>query len=109
MRQRLSDLKQKTPPNKQHTLRYKPIHTYLLRCNYTTQNGDFIICFLVYISTSKEIHSVRVIGTMSSDSDKDVEEEEGIEEEDEMFPHLSSGSSAGEDTGNASDILQQSY
>ncbi|XP_050989162.1 mitogen-activated protein kinase-binding protein 1 isoform X4 [Labeo rohita] len=72
MRQRLSDLKQKTPPNKQHTL-----------------------------STSKEIHSVRVIGTMSSDSDKDVEEEEGIEEEDEMFPHLSSGSSAGEDTGSS--------
>ncbi|XP_073784304.1 mitogen-activated protein kinase-binding protein 1 isoform X10 [Danio rerio] len=72
MRQRLSDLKQnsrpvqKTPPNKQHTL-----------------------------SARKEIHSAPVIGTMSSDSDKDVEEEEGIEEEDEMFPHLSSGSSAG--------------
>ncbi|XP_056333676.1 mitogen-activated protein kinase-binding protein 1 isoform X2 [Danio aesculapii] len=78
MRQRLSDLKQnsrpvqKTPPNKQHTL-----------------------------STRKEIHSAPVIGTMSSDSDKDVEEEEGIEEEDEMFPHLSSGSSAGEDTGSS--------
>ncbi|XP_073784303.1 mitogen-activated protein kinase-binding protein 1 isoform X9 [Danio rerio] len=78
MRQRLSDLKQnsrpvqKTPPNKQHTL-----------------------------SARKEIHSAPVIGTMSSDSDKDVEEEEGIEEEDEMFPHLSSGSSAGEDTGSS--------
>lgn len=46
---------------------------------------------------------------MSSDSDKDVEEEEGIEDEDEMFPHMSSGSSTGEETGNASDILQQSY
>ncbi|XP_073683651.1 mitogen-activated protein kinase-binding protein 1 [Garra rufa] len=78
MRQRLSDLKQnsrpvqKTPPNKQHTL-----------------------------STRKEIHSAPVIGIMSSDSDKDVEEEEGIEEEDEMFPHLSSGSSAGEETGSS--------
>uniref|UniRef100_A0A8C2DXE5 Mitogen-activated protein kinase binding protein 1 n=1 Tax=Cyprinus carpio TaxID=7962 RepID=A0A8C2DXE5_CYPCA len=73
MRQRLSELKQnskpvqKTPPNKQHTLR-------------------------------KKMH----IGTMSSDSDKDMEE-------DEMFPHISSGSSGGEETGNASDILQQSY
>ncbi|XP_026142279.1 mitogen-activated protein kinase-binding protein 1 isoform X1 [Carassius auratus] len=78
MRQRLSDLKQnskpvqKTPPNKQHTL-----------------------------STRKEIHSPPVIGIMSSDSDKDVEEEEGIEEEDEMFPHLSSGSSGGEETGSS--------
>ncbi|XP_067223200.1 mitogen-activated protein kinase-binding protein 1 isoform X3 [Chanodichthys erythropterus] len=78
MRQRLSDLKQnskpvqKTPPNKQHTL-----------------------------STRKEIHSAPVIGTMSSDSDKDVEEEEGIEDEDEMFPHMSSGSSTGEETGSS--------
>ncbi|XP_016129509.1 mitogen-activated protein kinase-binding protein 1 isoform X1 [Sinocyclocheilus grahami] len=78
MRQRLSDLKQnsksvqKTPPNKQHTL-----------------------------GTRKENHSAPVIGTMSSDSDKDVEEEEGIEEEDEMFPHLSSGSSGGEETGSS--------
>lgn len=38
---------------------------------------------------------------MSSDSDKEPEEEEGIEEEDEYnFPHLSSGSSTGEETGN---------
>ncbi|XP_077095070.1 mitogen-activated protein kinase-binding protein 1 isoform X2 [Siphateles boraxobius] len=72
MRQRLSDLKQnsrpvqKTPPNKQHTL-----------------------------STRKEIHSAPVIGTMSSDSDKDVEEEEGVEDEDEMFPRLSSGEETG--------------
>ncbi|KAK7142695.1 hypothetical protein R3I94_012145 [Phoxinus phoxinus] len=72
MRQRLSDLKQnskpvqKTPPNKQHTL-----------------------------GTRKEIHSAPVIGTMSSDSDKDVEEEEGIEDEDEMFPRLSSGEETG--------------
>ncbi|ROJ78807.1 Mitogen-activated protein kinase-binding protein 1 [Anabarilius grahami] len=78
MRQRLSDLKQnskpvqKTPPNKQHTL-----------------------------STRKEIHSAPVIGIMSSDSDKDVEEEEGIEDEDEMFPHMSSGSSTGEETGSS--------
>ncbi|XP_051723253.1 mitogen-activated protein kinase-binding protein 1 isoform X2 [Ctenopharyngodon idella] len=78
MRQRLSDLKQnskpvqKTPPNKQHTL-----------------------------STKKENHSAPVIGTMSSDSDKDVEEEEGIEDEDEMFPHMSSGSSTGEETGSS--------
>lgn len=56
----------------------------------------------VCISTRKEIHSAPVIGTMSSDSDKDVEEEEGIEDEDEMFPRLSSG----EETGNTSDILQ---
>ncbi|XP_067312024.1 mitogen-activated protein kinase-binding protein 1 isoform X4 [Pseudorasbora parva] len=72
MRQRLSDLKQtsrpvqKTPPNKQHT-----------------------------IGTRKEIHSAPVIGTMSSDSDKDVEEEEGIEDEDEMFPPMSSGEETG--------------
>ncbi|TRZ00658.1 hypothetical protein DNTS_012998 [Danionella cerebrum] len=78
MRQRLSELKQnskpvqKTPPSKHLTL-----------------------------SARKEIHSDPVIGIMSSDSDKDVEEEEGIEEEDEMFPHLSSGSSAGEDTGSS--------
>ncbi|XP_051579389.1 mitogen-activated protein kinase-binding protein 1-like isoform X1 [Myxocyprinus asiaticus] len=78
MRQRLSDLKQnskpvqKTPPNKHHTL-----------------------------STRREIHSAPVTGTMSSDSDKDVEEEECIEEEDEMFPHLSSGSSASEETGSS--------
>ncbi|XP_051502996.1 mitogen-activated protein kinase-binding protein 1-like isoform X2 [Myxocyprinus asiaticus] len=78
MRQRLSDLKQntkpvqKTPPNKHHTL-----------------------------STRREIHSAPVIANMSSDSDKDVEEEECIEEEDEMFPHLSSGSSASEETGSS--------
>lgn len=64
---------------------------------------------MVCISTRKEIRCAPVIGTMSSDSDKDVEEEEGIEEEDEMFPHLSSGSSGGEDTGNVSNTLQQSY
>ncbi|XP_052010183.1 mitogen-activated protein kinase-binding protein 1-like [Xyrauchen texanus] len=78
MRQRLSDLKQntkpvqKTPPNKHHTL-----------------------------STRREIHSAPVIANMSSDSDKDMEEEECIEEEDEMFPHLSSGSSASEETGSS--------
>ncbi|XDV42859.1 hypothetical protein PO909_011451, partial [Leuciscus waleckii] len=72
MRQRLSDLKenskpvQKTPPNKQNTL-----------------------------GTRKEIHSAPVIGIMSSDSDKDVEEEEGIEDDDEMFPRLSSGEETG--------------
>ncbi|XP_057199501.1 mitogen-activated protein kinase-binding protein 1 isoform X2 [Triplophysa rosa] len=75
MRQRLAELKQnsrpvqKTPPNKQNT-----------------------------VSTRRDVHSAPVIGTMSSDSDKDVEEEEGIEEEDEMFPQLSS---SGEETGSS--------
>lgn len=65
----------------------------------------FKMCLLFYISTRRDVHSVPVIGTMSSDSDKDVEEEEGIEEEDEMFPQLSS---SGEETGNSSDIPQPS-
>ncbi|XP_026085579.1 mitogen-activated protein kinase-binding protein 1-like isoform X3 [Carassius auratus] len=71
MIQRLSELKQnsrpvqKNPTNKQHTP-----------------------------STRKKIHSDPVIGTMLSDSDKDLEE-------DEMFPHMSSGSSGGEETGSA--------
>ncbi|XP_073726086.1 mitogen-activated protein kinase-binding protein 1 isoform X2 [Misgurnus anguillicaudatus] len=72
MKQRLADLKQnsrpvqKTAPNQQNT-----------------------------IGTRKEVHSAPIIGTMSSDSDKDVEEEEGIEEEDEMFTHLSSSEETG--------------
>ncbi|XP_072545475.1 mitogen-activated protein kinase-binding protein 1 isoform X2 [Salminus brasiliensis] len=77
MRQRLSDLKQKSkpvqksPPNK-HSI----------------------------ISTRREVCSAPAIGTMSSDSDKEAEEEEGIEEEDEdNFAHLSSGSSTGEENG----------
>lgn len=46
------------------------------------------------------MHSAPALGTMSSDSDKEPEEEECITEEDEHnFPHLSSGSSTGEDTG----------
>ncbi|XP_059374553.1 mitogen-activated protein kinase-binding protein 1-like isoform X3 [Carassius carassius] len=71
MIQRLSELKQnsrpvqKNPTNKQHTP-----------------------------STRKKIHSAPVIGTMLSDSDKDLEE-------DEMFPHMSSGSSSGEETGSS--------
>lgn len=47
------------------------------------------------------MHSASAIGTMSSDSDKEPEEEEGIEEEDEYnFRHLSSGSSTGDEAGN---------
>ncbi|XP_036449006.1 mitogen-activated protein kinase-binding protein 1 [Colossoma macropomum] len=79
MRQRLSDLKQKSkpvqksPPNKHNT-----------------------------VSTRREVHSAPPIATMSSDSDKEAEEEEGIEEEDEdNFPHLSSGSSTGEENGSS--------
>ncbi|MCJ8736812.1 hypothetical protein PDJAM_G00016700 [Pangasius djambal] len=79
MRQRLSDLKQKSkpvqksPPTKHHS-----------------------------VSTRREVHSAPPIGTMSSDSDKEPEEEDGIEEEDECnFPHLSSGSSTGEETGSS--------
>ncbi|XP_062864086.1 mitogen-activated protein kinase-binding protein 1 [Trichomycterus rosablanca] len=73
MRQRLADLKkknlpvQKSPSNKPQTA-----------------------------SPRKEVHSAPAVGTIFSDSDKEVEEEEGIEEEDE-FPHPSSGSSTGEE------------
>lgn len=38
----------------------------------------------------------QAVGTMSSESDKEPEEEEG----EYNFPHLSSGSSTGEETGN---------
>ncbi|XP_046873401.1 mitogen-activated protein kinase-binding protein 1 [Hypomesus transpacificus] len=78
MRQRLSDLKQnskppqKTPPQKPGSL-----------------------------STRRDIHSAPPIVTMSSDSDKELEEEEGIEEEDEedlISPYTVSGSSPGEET-----------
>ncbi|XP_017555318.1 mitogen-activated protein kinase-binding protein 1 isoform X2 [Pygocentrus nattereri] len=79
MRQRLSDPKQKckpvqkSPPNKHNT-----------------------------VSTRRDVHSAPPIATMSSDSDKEAEEEEGIEEEDEdNFPHLSSGSSTGEENGSS--------
>lgn len=49
------------------------------------------------LSTRREVHSAPA---MYSDSDKEPEEEEGIEEEYEYnFPHLSSGSSTGEETG----------
>lgn len=52
------------------------------------------------------MHSAPAVGTMFSDSDKEPEEEEGIEEEDEYnFPHRSSGSSTGEETGNLFDFL----
>lgn len=58
------------------------------------------------LSTRRDVHSAPAIGTMSSDSDKEPEEEEGIEEEDEYnFPHLSSGSSTGEETGNLFDFI----
>ncbi|KAK3537221.1 hypothetical protein QTP70_003379 [Hemibagrus guttatus] len=84
MKQRLSDLKQKSkpvqksPPTKQHP-----------------------------VSIKKDVHSAPAIGTMSSDSDKEPEEEEGIEEEDEYnFPHLSSDSSTGEETGNLFDFIR---
>uniref|UniRef100_A0A671MJ74 Mitogen-activated protein kinase-binding protein 1-like n=1 Tax=Sinocyclocheilus anshuiensis TaxID=1608454 RepID=A0A671MJ74_9TELE len=65
MRQRLSDLKQNS----------KPVQK-------TPPNKQHTLGY-------KASHAP-VIGTMSSDSDKDMEEEEGIEEEDEMFPHLKS-------------------
>ncbi|XP_029568858.1 mitogen-activated protein kinase-binding protein 1 isoform X2 [Salmo trutta] len=77
MRQRLSDLKQNGKPV-QKTPPHKP-------CN---------------LSTRREVHSTPPIVTMSSDSDKEVEEE-GIEEEDEeerVSPYMVSGCSAGEDT-----------
>ncbi|XP_047677373.1 mitogen-activated protein kinase-binding protein 1 isoform X3 [Tachysurus fulvidraco] len=79
MRQRLSDLKQKSkpvqksPPVKQHS-----------------------------VSIRKDVHSAPAVGTMFLDSDKEPEEEEVIEEEDEYnFPHRSSGSSTGEETGSS--------
>lgn len=54
------------------------------------------------------MHSAPAIGTMSSDSDKEPEEEECIEEEDENnFPRLSSGSSTGEETGNSFALLSR--
>ncbi|KAL2099090.1 hypothetical protein ACEWY4_005570 [Coilia grayii] len=80
MRQRLSELRnsnkpaQKTPP-------HKPLP----------------------LSMRREVQSAPAIGTMSSDSDKEAEEEEGIEEEDEelAYPLTSSGSSTGEDNGSS--------
>lgn len=52
------------------------------------------------------MHSAPAIRTMSSDSDKEPEEEEGIEDEDEYnFPHLCSGSSSTEETGNLFALL----
>ncbi|KAF4084126.1 hypothetical protein AMELA_G00125290 [Ameiurus melas] len=79
MKQRLSDIKQKSKPvQKSPPTKHHPV------------------------STRREVHSAPAIGTMSSDSDKEPEEEEGIEEEDEYnFPHLSSGSSTGEETGSS--------
>ena len=60
-----------------------------------------VLLFVVWLSTRRDVHSAPPIATMSSDSDKEVEEEEGVEEEDEdNFPHLSSGSSTGEENGN---------
>ncbi|XP_022528685.2 mitogen-activated protein kinase-binding protein 1 isoform X1 [Astyanax mexicanus] len=74
MRQRLSELKQKNKP-----VQKSPPSKHHIR---------------------KEVYSAPAIGTMSSDSDKEAEEEEGIEEEDEdNFVHLSSGSSTGEENG----------
>uniref|UniRef100_A0A9J8BSQ1 Mitogen-activated protein kinase binding protein 1 n=1 Tax=Cyprinus carpio carpio TaxID=630221 RepID=A0A9J8BSQ1_CYPCA len=67
MRQRLSELKQNSRPVQK-----------------TPPNKQHTL------STRKKMH----IGTMSSDSDKDMEE-------DEMFPHISSGSSGGEETGSS--------
>lgn len=56
------------------------------------------------------MHSAPAVGTMSSESDKEPEEEEGIEEEDEYaFPHLSSGSSTGEETGNLFALLNSFF
>ncbi|XP_060790380.1 mitogen-activated protein kinase-binding protein 1 isoform X2 [Neoarius graeffei] len=79
MRQRLSDLKQKSKPvQKSPPTKHHPV------------------------STRREVHSAPAIRTMSSDSDKEPEEEEGIEDEDEYnFPHLCSGSSSTEETGSS--------
>lgn len=53
------------------------------------------------------MHSTPAICTMSSDSDKEPEEEEVIEDEDEYnFPYLCSGSSTGEETGNLFALLR---
>ncbi|TSO25185.1 Mitogen-activated protein kinase-binding protein 1 [Bagarius yarrelli] len=79
MRQRLSDLKQNSKPvQKSPPAKHYPV------------------------SHRGEVHSVPVLGPISSDSDKELEEEEVIEEEDNYnFPHLSSGSSTGEETGSS--------
>ncbi|KAM9466086.1 mitogen-activated protein kinase-binding protein 1 isoform 2-T2 [Clarias gariepinus] len=79
MKQRLSELKQKSKPvQKSPPTKHHPV------------------------SPRREVHNAPALGTMSSDSDKEPEEEECITEEDENnFPHLSSGSSTGEDTGSS--------
>ncbi|XP_066525268.1 mitogen-activated protein kinase-binding protein 1 isoform X2 [Hoplias malabaricus] len=71
MRQRLSDLKQKSKPAQK-----SPLHKHN--------------------TIRREMHSAPPIATMSSDSDKEVEEEE---EDEDNFPPLSSGSSTGEENG----------
>ncbi|KAI4882938.1 hypothetical protein NFI96_015614 [Prochilodus magdalenae] len=64
--------------------------------------GAELMVLLFVLSTRKDVQSVPRTATMSSDSDKEAEEEEGIEEEDEdNFPHLSSGSSTGEENGSS--------
>ncbi|XP_072555425.1 mitogen-activated protein kinase-binding protein 1 isoform X2 [Paramormyrops kingsleyae] len=84
MRQRLSDLKQKGKLV-QKTPTHKPT------------------------TLRREIRSVPVLATMSSDSDKEVdedcieEEEEAGKAEDQISLHISSGSSTGDDTGNYED------
>ncbi|CAB1335470.1 unnamed protein product, partial [Coregonus sp. 'balchen'] len=81
MRQRLSDLKQNGKPV-QRTPPHKP-------CNLR-----------------REVHSTPPIVTMSSDSDKDLEEEEGIEEEDEedrISPYMVSGCNTSDEKHNSHD------
>ncbi|XP_048829943.1 mitogen-activated protein kinase-binding protein 1 isoform X2 [Brienomyrus brachyistius] len=88
MRQRLSDLKQKGKLV-QKTPTHKPA------------------------TLRREIRSVPVLATMSSDSDKEVdgdcieEEEEAGKAEDQISLHISSGSSTGDDTGNSEDKHSQ--
>ncbi|XP_046712603.1 mitogen-activated protein kinase-binding protein 1 isoform X3 [Silurus meridionalis] len=78
MRQRLTDIKQKRKPGEKSPPVKHPV------------------------STRREVLRVPAVGIMSSDSDKDLEEEEGIEEEDEYnSTQISSGSSTGEETGSS--------
>ncbi|XP_018619681.1 mitogen-activated protein kinase-binding protein 1 isoform X2 [Scleropages formosus] len=81
MRQRLSELRQKAG-----VVHKNPLHKQ--------------------VSLRREVHSAPLLTAISSDSDKDVEED-GIEEEDEdeevldeISLHMSSGSSTGDETGN---------
>ncbi|KAL4656482.1 mitogen-activated protein kinase-binding protein 1 isoform X2 [Arapaima gigas] len=84
MRQRLSELRQKAGV----------VHKTPLRKQASLRQG---------------VHSVPVLTAMSSDSDKDVEED-GLEEDEEEGPdeislHMSSGSSTGDETGDCHRLM----